>query len=236
MLPTAVRQAHGGKILPVDILDPALVLYLPLWYPYSDMTGSTIYSYDKNRHSCSVTGAIWTPRGRSFDGDDKITVPIHNSLKPLTDSWTIILSFNTSTDQRQFFLSTYAAGEDYYMFELYDQRQLRFYISDSVGGGDAIAGDTQNLHDGKWHQVACIRNEQDGKLYLYLDGISDATPVNATNTTGLSIAPVVDLIFGQQTEGSFALNGMEGEVLIYSRALSPLEIQRIYLATKWRYV
>ena len=35
---------------------------------------------------------------------------------------------------------------------------------------------------------------------------------------------------------NYYFKGLIGDVRVYNRALTPLEIQRIYLATKWRYV
>ncbi len=42
------------------------VLYLPLGQ--EDMQGSSIISYDQYHHSCAVTGTLWTPQGRDFNG------------------------------------------------------------------------------------------------------------------------------------------------------------------------
>ena len=68
-------QTGNAHLLPIDMNDPTLVLYLPLWYPHGDMTGSPIYSYDINRHSCTVTGAVWGSQGRTFGTDDEIETP-----------------------------------------------------------------------------------------------------------------------------------------------------------------
>jgi hypothetical protein len=60
-----------------DATDPDLVLYLPLWS--ADLKGDSFYSKDSYAHLCTVTGALWTPQGRHFDGvDDKIAVPYHS--------------------------------------------------------------------------------------------------------------------------------------------------------------
>src|SRR3989304_5596886 len=37
-------------------------------------------SDDAYGHLCTVTGALWTPQGYSFDGDDYITVPHHTAI------------------------------------------------------------------------------------------------------------------------------------------------------------
>ena len=48
------------------IFDPSLVLYLPL----HQRDGSSFMSKDAYGHVCTVTGAVWTPEGRLFDGVD----------------------------------------------------------------------------------------------------------------------------------------------------------------------
>ena len=48
------------------IFDPSLVLYLPLY----QLDGASFVSKDAHGHLCSVTGALWRPNGRWFDGTD----------------------------------------------------------------------------------------------------------------------------------------------------------------------
>ena len=51
-----------------SIFDHSLSLSLSL----SEMDGNSFISRDTCGHSCSVTGAIWRPDGRYFDGDDDL--------------------------------------------------------------------------------------------------------------------------------------------------------------------
>jgi hypothetical protein len=57
------------------ILDPSLALYLPLW----KKDGSVIASEDRHGHSCTVTGPVWRPQGRAFDGTDDYIAISHNA-------------------------------------------------------------------------------------------------------------------------------------------------------------
>ena len=45
-------------------LDPSLVLYLPLY----ELDGSSFRSRDAYGHLATVTGALWTPQGRTLMG------------------------------------------------------------------------------------------------------------------------------------------------------------------------
>ena len=69
--PEAVRAAHraGGTRF---LLDPSLVLYLPLY----QLDGASFMSRDAYGHLGVNYGSTWTPQGRSFDGvDDYVIVP-----------------------------------------------------------------------------------------------------------------------------------------------------------------
>ncbi len=49
------------------------VFNAPLWHPA--LSGSTFKSLDAYAHSCTVTGATWTPQGRYFGGNAIIVTP-----------------------------------------------------------------------------------------------------------------------------------------------------------------
>ena len=51
-----------------------------LWLPLYRKDGDTILSSDGYGHLCTVTGALWTPQGRTFDGASYISIPNHASL------------------------------------------------------------------------------------------------------------------------------------------------------------
>jgi hypothetical protein len=87
------------------------------------------------------------------------------------------------------------------------------------------------MTDGKFHHLVGVRDISAGRAYCYADGalgtggdVAD-TAGSVTNTDSVKIG-------GGETETWL---GVIGEVRVYNRALSPLEIQHNYLATKWRY-
>ncbi len=68
------------------IFDPSLALYLPLY----KRDGTSFMSDEAYGHLATVTGAIWTPQGRYFDGvDDYLRIPDAPSLD-LTGEMTIL--------------------------------------------------------------------------------------------------------------------------------------------------
>ena len=206
-----------------------------LYLPGLPGGGSKIYDRSPYGNHGAITGAVWKrlPSGLwylDFDGtDDEIQVTEHASLKPATDSWTIKLWFNTSVNARQIMVEMWGATDGYY-FDVYDQTQLHFTIR-NAGSIDSVTADTQNLHDGKWHQAVAVRNESDGKLYIFLDGKSDATPVAATNTTGQDVSPSADLIIGES--GAFDVDGGLALIQMCRTAWTALEVRNSFNREKY---
>ena len=222
--------------MPIDHKDPSLVLYLPLWYPYSDMTGSTIYSYDRNRHTGTVTDATWGIQGRTFDGTGDYISIAHNAVFDITSALGIIIWFTcTNVDNYRSLLNKNDDGADAEALAM-----MRLNITDGFLMGriqnaaaalDSITGSV-NLADSAWH---CAMFGYDASnLYLYVDGAQAATPVAKTLTPATNAKPVY--LSRYITLNERYLVGKEGEVLIYNRLLSLAEYQNLRLLTKWRYI
>ncbi len=214
---------------PNFVLDPSLALYLPL----VELDGSAIRSRDACGHPSTVIGAFWSPRGRGFDGtDDRISIPASSRLT-LTNGFTIIIWFRTN-----------------------DVVNYQVVIGIGVGGGTPNTGDlrvdgnvlacywnrpgaysgrvgTTALSATAWYQAACVFCPDVSPL-LYLNGMPEGT---ASGTPGALGGSGWQVQLGQTLYGDTAKNfdGIVGNILIYGRALTPIEIQNNYLATKWRY-
>ncbi len=212
----------GGK---ADfIFDPSLVLYLPL----HKLDVASFMSKDAYGHLCSVTGALWTPHGRSFDGvDDYIEVPDHPSLDIAGDgslefwfkatSWmtgAIVIKGETSSGA----LMNYAVWS-------YADGIPVFIIGDGVGSNSVAVASALSIDI--WYHL--LVTWDGSKLKLYLDGLEN----NSANQTRTPAANTDRLLLGWST--THYSNVIIGEVRIYNRVLTPLETQGNYLATKWRY-
>ena len=122
-------------------------------------------------------------------------------------------------------------GSDSYYLDIWDNKELHFFLKDDSTLIDEIVGTTKDLNDDLWHQAVAVRNAEDGKLYLYLDGQSDATPISATNTTGRSIAPAADLAVGKYGNG-FRLHGSLSLVEMAGKAWSAEDVLQSFEAEK----
>ena len=210
------------------VCDPNLVLYLPL----SEVDGAAFASRDAYGHLCAVTGALWTPQGRSFDGvDDFITPPtsVPACLKPTT-----ALTFEA------FLKITSSAGFQY--IGAYRLGGIRFYLAGGNPGielytstpGDHGCVWASSIADGSWHHflAAYDTSLSTQNLNLYIDTVLRATS-NWTEPVNYGTGYWAIGRCGNDSSGYFS--GLLGEVRLYSRALTPLEAMHNYLATKWRY-
>ena len=211
------------------IFDPSLVLYLPMY----ELNGSSFMSRDAYGHLCTVTGALWKPYGRYFDGDDDyITVPTHTSLRPTTEGITIELwLYYQGGETLPHLICKRAANVGYrvYMLGTEDPEEIVFVLGKS-GGEDSVSSDT-SIAKNVWTHIAATWDTSE--MALFFNSQKDANTTARTAAIDWSSTPSLKIgDFGTQTR---VLLGLIGEVAVYNRALTPLEIQHNYLATKWRY-
>ncbi len=100
---------------------------------------------------------------------------------------------------------------------------LYFHIEDTSNTGVEIFGSTLAA-DNKWHHAAAVRNTIEDKLYLYIDGNLDATPVEDTTTATLSGNEPFTI---GCSHGDNYFTGIIDDVRIYNHALSQSEIREL---------
>ena len=209
------------------IFDPSLVLYLPLY----ELDGASIMSKDKHGHLCTVTGALWRPYGRCFDGsDDKIVISDAPNLR-LSTAFTLETWVKPSSASNGCIMSKhlYNGGKEGYWMYWNTQKAHCMYVGTDLAlyGGFA----TTTLSIDTWYHFASTYDGND--LLIYVNASLDKTysSIGVPVKTGSH-----DLWVGRDGNTDVStFPGFIGEVRIYNRGLSPLEIQHNYLATKWRY-
>ena len=209
------------------IFDPSLVLYVPL----CGLDGASFASRDAYGHLCTVSGALWRPCGHYFDGtDDRIVVSDHTSLSPGTSDFSLEAWVRAATDCGAQARLISKQGAAWFFFKLAGGKP---YLSIKDGTNDQNIIGTTDLRDANWYHivVTVVKGSTTGLIIFVngeIDKTDDASGVGSiTNTTDLQIA--------RFSGGTEYFKGDIGEVRMYLRALSPLEMQHNYLATKWRY-
>ncbi len=212
------------------IFDPGLVLYLPLY----ELDGASFTSRDAYGHLCAVTGAVWTPQGRSFDGVyDFINCGNPVALQMAND-FTVEVWISIATSQGGTYWDIISHGHSatggwvWQATTAVGPNSLRALY----GNGTDITGPafTPDLRDGSFHHLISVKKSV-GNSEVFVDGVynnGSSRPLDIP-LTGANVN------IGRDSGGSRYVKGIIGEVRIYRRVLSPLEIQRNYLATKWRY-
>ena len=213
------------------IFDPSLALYLPLY----ELDGASFMSKDAHGHLCTVTGALWRHNGRYFDGtDDFINLGTPSAIKFGTGDFTIELWVDeqrTSGDGTYLSKGYVQFGHNgNYILRSHATLGLQFRVYD---GGPPLIVDLEwggyAAIRNAWHHIAITRVS--GALAMYID-----TEIKDTDSyTGNIGDNTHDAYLGVNAASGEWHQGLEGEVRIYSRALSPQEIQHNYEATKWRY-
>jgi hypothetical protein len=209
------------------VFDSSLVLYLPLY----KLDGASFMSRDAYGHLCQRTGALWRPNGHYFDGtDDRIVVAHHSALDFGTGDFSleIWLRVSSSGGAIQRLISKQSAA--WLFFRLIGGKAT---LSIKDGTNQQTVTGSGDLRDDIWHHlVATADRDSSTGLMLSVDGETDVTD----DATGIgSISNTTPLQIARFSGGAEYFKGDMGEVRIYRRLLTPLEIQRNYLATKWRY-
>jgi len=231
------------------IFDPSLVLYLPLY----KLDGASFMSQDAHGHLCTVTGALWTPQSRYFDGtDDYITVGdestfkfMHGALNTSGFQFTIemVVALDDPASSSMYIpVGTMDYGQSVtrgICFGIGNNRTLYMEITTGVYAVRILQVTSSKYirpNDTDLHQFAFTWNQglANANGIFYVDAVSDTPVDKSANTpdTGNSKYPLHIGVDGTHYQD---LPGKIGVVRIYNRALSPLEIQHNYLAAKWRY-
>ena len=216
------------------ILDPSLVLYLPLHM----LDGSPFMSRDHYGSLCTVFGALWTPQGRSYcaAADDYVDC----------GSPAILDNINTLTVMVWVYAQTLPALGTRIWYKTHKDLQtlangsIRFQQSFLNGGANypkwTTAGGT--IITSRWYHIGLTYNDgaTTNDAVIYVDSVLKSLTESAP-PVGTRISDAANNLYIGNTEyTNRGFHGFIGEVFTYNRFLTPIEIQRNYLATKWRYM
>jgi len=208
-------------------------------WKFDEGSGKTAYDSAGDNHG-TIHGANWTTGqisgGLRFDGvDDYVDVgdPVDGSLDfGATDSFSISVWVKIAQDGQPVYKQR-CAGVGGVYHEGYKVRvyleKLYFGFKDTGDNGISIYGNTI-VTDDQWHHVVAVRDTGTDKLYLYLDGTSDATPVTDITIGSLDTDRSLEIARADSTvpPGVSYYGGKIDDVRIYDRALSAEEIRQLY--------
>lgn len=207
------------------IFDPSLVLYLPLY----KLDSASFMSKDAYGHLCSVTGALWSPKGRKFDGiDDVIVCGGATDIQPAlitAEAW--FYAATTMADYEVIFGNTAGNLQTGWAIDWWFNK-IRFYIQ-HYSTNQAYSDLTP---DNRWHHIIGTYNGATIKIFHdMVQGTDD------TYGTGMDYTGATGVMLGSPVSGGnpYRFSSIVGEARLYSRVFAFPEIQHNYEATKWRY-
>lgn len=208
------------------VFDPSLVLYLPLY----DLDGGSLMSKDTYGHLCTVSGASWRLSGRYFDGaDDYVNCGNESSLQ-ISQAITLeaFICLAVTPASQATIMGRRQASNDW-QFAVNPSRRLYFTFWSGGVEKTALGPSNTALALENWYHVATT-----------YDGIKAAHYINGSQDKSADISGAIDTgstatLVGAVNMTALVFQGIIGEVRLYRRVLTPAEIQRNYLATKWRY-
>ncbi|UCE47160.1 MAG: LamG domain-containing protein, partial [Phycisphaerales bacterium] len=229
-----VRQLYsvtGG----LDEASDALVLGTPalrgsgsvLYYSFDDSQGLLVTDKSGQGHHGNVHGASYESNGRiggamSFDGDDDYISTSDISLREFTFSAWVKTHTRGLNNRRIFLLSD---GEHCYALQGNIRGSVGIYVADDL----EINEYHWSFELGRWTHIAVTH---DGNTFkIYKDGrLTEIGPIRTSGVAGTLYIGGTD-----RHRGDF-WHGMIDELLIFNRALSDSQIERLYgLATGTSY-
>jgi len=206
------------------VFDPGLVLYLPLW----KLDGASFASKDAPQHLCTVTGALWRPSGRWFDGVDDTIGCSNAAILNITDALTISIWTKWEGD---WLAGTYMAIYKDGQYEIHNYLAVQTIKAQISLTGGNVTLTFNNPQRNYWYHLGLTYDKDSGNARLYVNG----ELIDEDTGTGTITSSASTLYIGAKMGSQMPFYGIIGDVLIFNRALTPQEIQRNYLATKWRY-
>jgi hypothetical protein len=134
------------------------------------------------------------------------------------------VSTNAINASQQALINSSAAG-CYYNPRIYIQNGIVYaysYMYNSSAEYKIVdLSSNINISDGNWHQIAMVLSKDTKTMSIYVDG----TLKNSTSTPdGYWIKELGTITIGNMLNG----NGKIDEVLLFNRALAPVEISSLY--------
>jgi len=234
----SIWNTYQGQMSKMNFSPVGLVLYAPLGF--HGFSGSSFEAWDianGSTHTCTVTGALWSPKGRWFDKiDDLINCGSGASLDNIFDGGgTVAIWVNLASNGEGNTGQLFAKAPGWFITQV-EPSKLRFYTYWSGTDGYWTL-DNADLTFNVPHLVAVTYNSDatTNDPIIYIDGVSKALTEGGTPTETRTSDAANTLYVGNSSDASRTVDGYISEVWGYNRILSTSEITYLYNQTKGRY-
>ena len=203
---------------------------------YWKLDGNADDASGNDRHGVLYGGPVWTTE-RSVEGalqldgmNDHVNIPGYTGISG-GGSRTCSAWIKTTAAEPGLIISWgYSAAGQKWMFRVESDGSLGVGVWDGY-----IKTTNQFVNDGNWHHVAAVLADDGSpdvsEIQLYIDGVLEMSPYinnsRAIATTDSQNVVIGALLDADGVNYASHFQGSIDDVLIYSRALSPSEIQQV---------
>ena len=224
-IPPKITPTAHPRTRPIVLppqLDPSCVLCL------LPMRGQRWHDYSGHGNHGTIYGASWTSKGRlgpalSFDGvDDYVRCPPYQFTNQCTvEAWVQTFGILDTVD---LIARQPSASNDWGVPDLWVRQStgnFEFHIGTTT---QELISSSAVVQPNIWYHVVGV---YDGtKMYLYVNGKSDATPVSQSGNMAGYWKWFYISRYSEAT--AYSWNGLIDEVLVFNRALAVDEIRALY--------
>ena len=221
-------------LVPVANVSAGLVAH----WQFDEGSGTTAVDSSGNGHDGTLLGDPQWVAGMigsgalSFDGSDGLVDVGHDESLNMTDELAITLWVKVSDLSNYYFLvckqPSGTAGDNYpgnYEFRIQTGTGiLEFGHQEAEGEQYTFYTSETSITAEQWYHVA-VSVTKGGLVEFYIDGISAGSAEQVTNFGVLNDEPVR---IGGRKDGYSFFNGILDDIRLYDRALSAVQIQKLY--------
>lgn len=231
--PAAFADVDTANKHRIGVIKDGLVLYAPLWHP--DLSVSPFTTIDSISHTATVSGAVWSTDGYTFDGiSNFIDLGNDASINFGTGDFTYSFWVKPATDTGTRYIvskgaySTVAPG---FTARQVSTSSMHIMVAD---GTERVIYTLTGITSGSSYNIAAVVDRAGQVMSIYRGGALVDTISIASVTGSVDIA---DNLYLGRNSGANAdhYSGTIGDFQVYNRAFTPQEIEQIYNATRWRY-
>lgn len=208
---------------------------LILYYSFDRDDGERVINHASDQLSGKATGVCRLPEGIrgagiEFDGNASIEIPHHETLCPATLTMAAWIYPRTSSASYELVIAKTDGGSWNQGFGLVrrsgESNHLTFFVNNYSSSGAKAEVALE-----EWSHIAGVFDGEVVRIYLngVQAGTADAT-CSAPDTSAININHTQTSMYLGRDPSGYNWNGKMDELVLYSRALEPAEIERLYRA------
>lgn len=233
-----VMSAQPGQII-TDGLQLRLEPQLYSSYPGS---GTSAYDLSSNGYTATLINGVTYSIARApsfgFNGATNYRY-IDTGQYLSSETFTLSSWFKSSvTTTYQMLFSKETTTGSPWNYRMFLDISTGRITGDFTNGTTASLIGTTNLCNGVWHNAVFIRSVALDTVYLYVDGVlqaSAADPTTGTMANNQNVWIGLSAFTGASIYGSYPMNGQIGQSLIYNTALTAIQVKQNFNAMRGVY-